>query len=973
MADDVFKLQGSITLDTSAFSAGLDEAVSKASAAKDRMDVHGKVDLDTSLAEKAAESLKKSGSQYKSDVMHMAAELRKSGLSQSEAMHQAYATIDQSLYEVGKASKKAFGEASSESQSASEKVQDDWNGVGDFFKKQGQGIKDALKSAFTFSAGQLLADGLQKAGTAIKETLKESITAASDLNEVQNVVDKTFGDGATQLEQWASGAKEAFGMTKLQAKEYASTLGAMLKSMQLGDQQVYSMSTSLSGLAADMASFYNLDFDVAFDKIRSGISGETEPLKQLGINMSVANLEAFALSKGITKAYESMSQAEQVTLRYNYLMEATADAQGDFARTSDEYANSVRLLETNIDSLKTRLGETLMPIASGAVKGLNDLLGAMTFEDPTRQIQDFAGEMKESTAQITAQAFAARGLMDRLTAMGDYSSLTAEQQKEWQSVASALTQLMPELTGEIDLQAGSFRNGASAIYEHIAALEMDAKAQALASAKNSILQTAVDAEADYYKSIGEHEVLYKQFDSYQKQYNAAVAAYAQETGKSIEQVEKLAGNYWKHMGESTKGMDTSQGIGQIVSLRRLMEDTSAKTVEAEKKRAEAQRISTKATQEATAQVEALEAYMESLGITAEKTAEDGLQGAKDGLDGMSGAMAEAGYTLVEFQGTLEALSKEGSEVTQLFDELESYRLDNMKSIQSQIEGVYGTFDKADRVRKTSSKKLLGNMDSQIDQLDRFQEAYSTLQEMGISDNLLSTFSYSPESIANMEALIKGGTDALSQAEGKYAAIQAKQAELAAAMSETSLAVDTQYQGMQDTASAAAETLRQHTQNILSNAELMQVGVSSATEGAVAGISEVQAAGELLAGMTWEPELSAEDNATGVVNKVKGALEKLDGQSATVTINAIMNGSIPAGFRPHATGLDYVPYDGYAALLHKGETVLTRTEADKRRRGEGERAVAENPVNVNLTVNAGSNPYEIAGEVRNALELMRWQA
>ena len=111
----------------------------------------------------------------------------------------------------------------------------------------------------------------------------------------------------------------------MQAKKYTSTLGAMMKSSGLTGKAVTSMSTDLAGLAADMASFYNLDFETAFEKIRSGISGETEPLKQLGINMSVANLEAYALSQGITKSYESMTQAEQVTLRYNYLMQATRD------------------------------------------------------------------------------------------------------------------------------------------------------------------------------------------------------------------------------------------------------------------------------------------------------------------------------------------------------------------------------------------------------------------------------------------------------------------------------------------------------------------------------------------------------------------------------------------------------------------------------------------------------------------------
>ena len=136
----------------------------------------------------------------------------------------------------------------------------------------------------------------------------------------------------------------------------------MMKSSGLAGDEIVEMSTDLAGLAADMASFYNLDFDTAFQKIRSGISGETEPLKQLGINMSVANLEAFALTKGITKAFDAMSQGEQTMLRYQYLMQATADAQGDFARTSDGFANASRMLETNLEQLKTNIGAVLLPV-----------------------------------------------------------------------------------------------------------------------------------------------------------------------------------------------------------------------------------------------------------------------------------------------------------------------------------------------------------------------------------------------------------------------------------------------------------------------------------------------------------------------------------------------------------------------------------------------------------------------------------
>ncbi len=193
---------------------------------------------------------------------------------------------------------------------------------------------------------------------------KAAIGVASDLNEVQNVVDTTFGtDGAIKVNEWARNAAEAFGESELQAKQFTSTLGAMFKSMGVGQADMEEMSMSLAGLAGDMASFYNLDPTEAFEKLRSGISGETEPLKQLGINMSVANLEAFALSEGITTAYNSMTQAEQATLRYQYIMSATADAQGDFADTSDSLANQQRILQLEIQTLAAEIGQDLMPIA----------------------------------------------------------------------------------------------------------------------------------------------------------------------------------------------------------------------------------------------------------------------------------------------------------------------------------------------------------------------------------------------------------------------------------------------------------------------------------------------------------------------------------------------------------------------------------------------------------------------------------
>ena len=239
-----------------------------------------------------------------------------------------------------------------------------------------KGFESGLNSISTKSVaiGNLIADAFKKISTHLLDVGKKAINLASDLEEVQNVVDVTFGKDAEKINKWAKEANKAFGMSELSAKKFNGTMGAMLKSMGLTGDEVLEMSTEMTGLAGDFASFYNLEHEEAFNKIRAGISGETEPLKQLGINMSVANLEAFALSQGIDKTYNSMTQAEQATLRYNYLMSVSADAQGDFARTSDSFANQQRILQLNFENLTAEVGKKLLPILNKLMKFMNDML-----------------------------------------------------------------------------------------------------------------------------------------------------------------------------------------------------------------------------------------------------------------------------------------------------------------------------------------------------------------------------------------------------------------------------------------------------------------------------------------------------------------------------------------------------------------------------------------------------------------------
>ena len=202
-----------------------------------------------------------------------------------------------------------------------------------WFQRLGNG-SSGIKTA-SFNLGNLLKTAIGfKAIRGLANLGKSAIGFGSAITEIENVVDVSFGSMADEAYKFASTAKEQFGLSELAAKQYSGTMMAMMKSSGVAQDAASKMSISLAGLAGDIASFYNIDTDTAFQKIRSGISGEIEPLRQLGINLSVANMEAYALSRGITTSYNAMSQAEKVALRYNYLMSATGDVQGDFARTS---------------------------------------------------------------------------------------------------------------------------------------------------------------------------------------------------------------------------------------------------------------------------------------------------------------------------------------------------------------------------------------------------------------------------------------------------------------------------------------------------------------------------------------------------------------------------------------------------------------------------------------------------------------
>jgi phage-related protein len=200
--------------------------------------------------------------------------------------------------------------------------------------------------------------------------------SASDYEENLNKIDVAFGASAQAVKDWANNAMEQFGLSKVAATDAASSFGALAKGIGLGDSAAAEMSIKLSGLSADLGSYFNQANDVSAKALEGIFTGETEALKKFGVVMTQTNLEAFAASFG--KVYSEMSEAEKVQLRYNFVLAQTSDAQGDYARTSDGTANSVKTFQAALQDLATTFGEQVLPIVTPIIKGLTDIVKAIS-------------------------------------------------------------------------------------------------------------------------------------------------------------------------------------------------------------------------------------------------------------------------------------------------------------------------------------------------------------------------------------------------------------------------------------------------------------------------------------------------------------------------------------------------------------------------------------------------------------------
>ena len=361
------------------------------------------------------------------------------------------------------------------------------------------GIKKALSSLTKGFTATAIVYGLIKVG-------KQAVQTASDLQEVQNVVEVSFGSMSAEVDKFAENALKKFGLSKLSAKQFASTFMAMSNGMGIAAEAGKNMSLNLTALAGDLASFRNVEQDVAFTALKSVFTGETETLKNFGIVMTEANLEAYALSQGITKSYNAMSQAEKVALRYSFVLNATKGAQGDFARTSNNWANQVRILKEQFKELAGIIGNGLLKVLQPLIVLLNKVLG-LAISVANSLSQAFGGKkIKESSTSVSNMA----------SGMGDIASGAEDTSSGLESADKSAKKLKRTLAGFDQLNVLSTSDSGSSTSSGAGGGGGDITGLANASyiSTEEEVESGVSKADEYFKQVS--EIYHKWFDNLPK-------------------------------------------------------------------------------------------------------------------------------------------------------------------------------------------------------------------------------------------------------------------------------------------------------------------------------------------------------------------------------------------------------------------------------------------------------------------------
>lgn len=244
-------------------------------------------------------------------------------------------------------------------------------------EKKGQSAASNIGKGLA-QVGGVVAGSMAAAAAATGAFLASTIGPASDLNETVSKIGVVFGEQSAAVLKFGEASASALGMSENAALSAAGTYGNLFRAMGITEKASADMSMGLVTLAGDLASFNNMNPEEVLDKLRAGLSGETEPLRSLGVNINQAAIEAKALSAGLWDGIAPLSAAAKAQATYALIMEQTTLAQGDFGRTSKGLANQQRILAANLENLKAKIGTALLlavnKIAEAMISAFNSPL-----------------------------------------------------------------------------------------------------------------------------------------------------------------------------------------------------------------------------------------------------------------------------------------------------------------------------------------------------------------------------------------------------------------------------------------------------------------------------------------------------------------------------------------------------------------------------------------------------------------------
>ena len=685
-------------------------------------------------------------------------------------------------------------------------------------------------------------------------------------------------------------------------------------------------------------------------------------LKELGIDMSVATMNAFALEKGLDKTFDQMSQGEQTMLRYQYLMSATADAQGDFSRTSDGYANSMRKLETNVTKLKTSLGKSFIDVVTDATGLLNGFIDLIYPPESQKSVidrfNDIDIETEQKIADIGKIKAEADSLIDKLlliggstnlddketeitnllsmgsnsqearnalTALGFSTDQIDKKQEEWLKTCKELVKTIPGLSEIINTETGEVTGGTGALREYVDEWKQAqeklaywkayyAKEDALRETQNNIYGLEITAGGARRAAERAKEEIEKQakklginLDWYEGHYDwTKIKGQPNMLTEEQKAYNKAIDDYYAAESRAlTAENNYNNAVKDNASAIQILADEHDYLVG---KYGEEEKAVTQVSKAMTTLEKAAEGDADAM-----QTVTDAVNAAKDALTEMADYAENVRNSVAgAVDSTVNGLEYIGNASARQAKRLEPLEKE-LKQLQEEGKET-GDIELriADETDVYSTQHAIKNLQSQLEFLQEYKADMEKAREMGFSNDFLAQFADgSVESAEWLHNLTNGASAAteeqIDQINDLYEEVELGKSELTDTLAAQQLSIDQTFMTLQEKAAEAVAKLDM--------------------EGAAADNAGKTVNGVVQGLASKLPEVTEQ------VDAILAQLNRLDGYSINIDFGGFgeINFTTTTGENAEGSarmGLFSVPHDDYLARLHEGERVLSAQEAQQ---------------------------------------------